>query len=87
MSRTHHARPTRTSDAASRVRNAAAAVADAMKRLDRDASRFRDVLAAARAAGLDEAQIIGAVRVACAGRPDRTRALEELAGVTREARG
>lgn len=85
MSRTRHERPSAHSDAQSRVRNAAAALADAMKRLDRAQAQLRDALDAGRQEGMTEAEIVGAVRIACSGRPDRARALEQFATRTREA--
>lgn len=72
------------SDATSRVRNATAELADQMRRLEKAQARLRDALKAARAEGVTETEITVAVTVACAGRPDRARALEAFAMATAE---
>lgn len=73
----------------SRVRNAAAELADQMRRLERARQRFAVAVAAVRAEGAPDGEIAEAVRVACSGRPDRARALEAFAAATRptEERG
>jgi len=70
-------------DAISRVRNVAAALADAQKRLDREARKLHDAVALARQEGIGEVEITRAVQASAHGRPDRARALEAFAAAGR----
>lgn len=79
MSRSRHARPATTSgDEMSRVRNAATGLADTYIRFDRYVSRLQRMLDDARAAGISEDDLVRAVQLAGSGRPDRTKALNEV---------
>lgn len=78
MSRSRHSRPERTSDALSRVQQAAISVADAFTRFERDFARLQRAMLEAREEGADDGHIAGSINLAGRGRVDRQDALRQV---------